>query len=47
MFLRQETSNLASPMYLALNLMVSGLKTQGDAILPHADQKELTQKNYL
>ena len=29
MFLSQETSNLAFPMYLALNLMVSGLRNRG------------------
>ena len=29
MFLRQEASNLASLMYLALNLMVSGIKNRG------------------
>ena len=48
MFLRQEASNLASPMYLALNLMVSGLKNRGRCNFTSCQANRVnTQKNYL
>ena len=48
MYFRQETSNLASPMYLDLNLMVSGFKNRGRCNFTSCWPKRVnTKKNYL